>query len=592
MPQIALASKAALDQHIEDRTSHIEYVIDTGTANAKAVALSTVPASYYDGMVFSFKNKTANTGAVTINVNGLGAKSILKPNGTALSSGNLTADSVYTLRYNGANFILQGSAASGNAVPADVLTGKTFTNDIDEQTGTMPDNGAVTLTPGTANKTIAAGYHNGSGYVQGSTNLIAGNIKDGVSIFGVNGSLKPLPSSTTFTGKATAALTVGQKVYALSGSEFAPPTKISNPATVPPGQGQDLSWSPNNRYLAVIHHTTPFITIYDWNSGTPVKIANPAALPVEVVNGVAWSPNNRYLAIVSNATPFLTIYDFNSGTPVKLANPATLPNDSSFAPGWSPDSRYLAISHNGSPYWTIYNMSSGSPVALTNLPTLPANSISRGVSWSPNGQYVVVGINASPYLRVFTWNNGTATVVGGIPAAALPGIAQRTAWSPDSRYLAVTHTGLPRLTIYDWISGAPVKLNDPAILPTGNIGYGNMRWSYDNRYLAMAHATTPFVTIYDWANGTPVKMANPVALPGGNGTGVAWSADNLYLAVSHITATPYMIIYKAGGLGGDRITPLTSVLSASVHPGFQGLGFAPEAAAADATTTVDILFTN
>ena len=59
--------------------------------------------------------------------------------------------------------ILQGS---GNAQPSDVLTGKTFTNDSGEQTGTMANNGAwgTTINPG-GSVTIPSGFHNGSGRV-------------------------------------------------------------------------------------------------------------------------------------------------------------------------------------------------------------------------------------------------------------------------------------------------------------------------------------------------------------------------------------------------------------------------------------------
>lgn len=50
--------------------------------------------------------------------------------------------------------------------------------------------GAQTITPGTANKTIAAGtYLSGTQTIKGDSNLVASNIKSGVSIFGVAGSL-------------------------------------------------------------------------------------------------------------------------------------------------------------------------------------------------------------------------------------------------------------------------------------------------------------------------------------------------------------------------------------------------------------------
>jgi hypothetical protein len=166
-----------------------------GTAigtNIKSITLSPAPSSYYEGLCFAFRNEVQNTGPVTINVNGLGAKSIKKPNGNDLAPGNLKAGSVYTVRYNGTNFILQGSDSSGDAMPEHVLAGKTFSNDSDTGiTGTMPNQGKKILTPTTTNIAIPQGYHDGTGYVQGSSNLKSENIKEGVNIFGVTGSLKP-----------------------------------------------------------------------------------------------------------------------------------------------------------------------------------------------------------------------------------------------------------------------------------------------------------------------------------------------------------------------------------------------------------------
>ena len=49
--------------------------------------------------------------------------------------------------------------------------------------------GAQTITPGTSNKTIASGrYLTGTQTIKGDANLVAANIKKGVSIFGVAGS--------------------------------------------------------------------------------------------------------------------------------------------------------------------------------------------------------------------------------------------------------------------------------------------------------------------------------------------------------------------------------------------------------------------
>ncbi len=92
-------------------------------------------------------------------------------------------------------YVSDGSAwvavnIEGDADVEHVLAGKTFSSRIAGvgAVGTMPNRGAVAITPGTSNKAIPAGYHNGEGYVVGDSNLKAENIKKGVSIFGVNGS--------------------------------------------------------------------------------------------------------------------------------------------------------------------------------------------------------------------------------------------------------------------------------------------------------------------------------------------------------------------------------------------------------------------
>ena len=89
--------------------------------------------------------------------------------------------------------------ASGTAVAGEVLLGKTFSNASGAGTGSMPNNGALTFTPGTAAQTIPAGYHNGSGTVVGDTDLTAGNIKNGVNIFGVTGEYRGWTCTGTLT---------------------------------------------------------------------------------------------------------------------------------------------------------------------------------------------------------------------------------------------------------------------------------------------------------------------------------------------------------------------------------------------------------
>ncbi|MEK4980993.1 phage tail protein [Bacillus sp. FSL K6-6540] len=83
--------------------------------------------------------------------------------------------------------------ATGNATAGDVLAGKTFSNAVgNNRTGTMPNRGAGGLiTPGTTNITKQAGYYSSDIIIRGEPNKIPGNIRVGVSLDGVPGSLEP-----------------------------------------------------------------------------------------------------------------------------------------------------------------------------------------------------------------------------------------------------------------------------------------------------------------------------------------------------------------------------------------------------------------
>lgn len=81
------------------------------------------------------------------------------------------------------------------AAVAEVLTGKTFAKAGSVLTGTMPNRGSVTGTISTKAQeyTVPQGYHDGSGKVSISSTeqakIVAGNIREGVEILGVTGTM-------------------------------------------------------------------------------------------------------------------------------------------------------------------------------------------------------------------------------------------------------------------------------------------------------------------------------------------------------------------------------------------------------------------
>ena len=92
------------------QTRTISYAIDTGGVDAFAIAPSPAITAYAAGQQFTFQPANANTGACTINVNSLGAKSIKKDYNADPAAGDLVANQMITIVYDGTNFQMLNAA--------------------------------------------------------------------------------------------------------------------------------------------------------------------------------------------------------------------------------------------------------------------------------------------------------------------------------------------------------------------------------------------------------------------------------------------------------------------------------------------------
>jgi len=80
------------------------YAADGGGSDSYVITLSPVPTAYSAGMMLNVKCNTANVGSATLNVNGLGAKSILKELNLALNDNDIKATQIIQVIYDGTNF--------------------------------------------------------------------------------------------------------------------------------------------------------------------------------------------------------------------------------------------------------------------------------------------------------------------------------------------------------------------------------------------------------------------------------------------------------------------------------------------------------
>lgn len=82
----------------------------TSVSGADTITASASPAltAYTTGQTFTFKAAGTSTGAVTLNIDSVGATAVKQPDGTAIEAGDLTSGYVYTVTYDGTNFLLHG----------------------------------------------------------------------------------------------------------------------------------------------------------------------------------------------------------------------------------------------------------------------------------------------------------------------------------------------------------------------------------------------------------------------------------------------------------------------------------------------------
>lgn len=175
------------------------YVADSGAANTYVTTLAPVPASLVAGFEVNFKATNANTGASTLNVNGLGAVNILKNGVTALVANDIKAGQLVSVKYDGTSF--QMVSQLGNAAQAGTVTASP-----QFQVAIYPNAGTVATVAGIAGLTTdASGNLNANSLTLGSAPPTACSLSTGC-FAGGEGSTAVTPAASVDTMRADSTL--------------------------------------------------------------------------------------------------------------------------------------------------------------------------------------------------------------------------------------------------------------------------------------------------------------------------------------------------------------------------------------------------
>lgn len=188
------ATLATGDSMLNGVTAYADGVKYTGTIASKASsdltvsgATVTAPAGYYSAAASkSIPSGSATTPATTITVT---------PSISVSSQGLITAS------------VSGSQGVTPNVSAGYISQGTSGTITVEgSETEQLTTKAAATITPSTSNQSIAAGtYLTGAQTISGDSNLVAANIKSGISIFGVAGSLT---SATVSQDASTKILTI------------------------------------------------------------------------------------------------------------------------------------------------------------------------------------------------------------------------------------------------------------------------------------------------------------------------------------------------------------------------------------------------
>jgi hypothetical protein len=287
-------------------------------------SLTPAIAAYAAGNLFSFVAANTNTGATTINLNSLGAKSITKFGSTALAAGDIVSGQLYLIEYDGTRFQLINPSGilgvSNISFGSTGLTPSTSTSGSVTVAGTLAaTNGGTGLTslgtgvatwlgtPSSANLLAAVSDETGTGSLVFATSptlvtpilgtptsgTLSNCTVDGTSSVG----FRNIPQNAQSGNYTMVLADSGKHIYHASGDGAATYTiPAASSVAYPIGTAItflnlsstsiSIAITTDTMYLSVVG-TTGTRTLAQYGSATAIKVSGVSSSGIWVISGSA-----------------------------------------------------------------------------------------------------------------------------------------------------------------------------------------------------------------------------------------------------------------------------------------------------------------
>lgn len=334
------------------------YAADGGATDAYAITLTPAIGAYAVGQTFVFKANTANTGAATLNVSGLGAITIKKNHDQDLETGDIEAGSILAVTYDSTGPVFQMHTQQASMPTTALLTESAtfFTNtDITGaeaetlSSGATSDADALHTHPDLLRSFTLFGINGGAGanfvgngnrfagYSDATTKTLAAKATGTALTFFQNINFEETISNVPYIGADSAdvgggvahdggCVLIGTNRWTqhFGGTDvYKDGSAVTISGTEPSAAGA-LGHDPTNSYLLVADSTTR-VRRYSGIAGTTITFVDSITLDNAIENGVGFiydNTNSRYIFLDSTV-----LRRFNSaGTTVDTVTlPAVLP---------------------------------------------------------------------------------------------------------------------------------------------------------------------------------------------------------------------------------------------------------------------------